>query len=180
MDAIIFEDYDKGLLEEGLIQAITRSAKKSGVPVFVDPKFRNFMQYGSSTLFKPNLKELNEALGLKLEKSDLEGIKAAVSRLRYRMPHDHTVVTLSDNGIVAFGTDMRMIHHPAHLRKIRDVSGAGDSVVAVLSLAQASGLSLEAASYLANLAGGLVCEEVGVVPVTASQLEAALKEASPA
>ncbi|MCB9235414.1 MAG: D-glycero-beta-D-manno-heptose-7-phosphate kinase [Bacteroidia bacterium] len=170
VDAVIFEDYDKGLLDEFLIQKITQAAKSLKKPVIVDPKFRNFLQFGGTTLFKPNLKELNEALGLKLINNDQEGIREAVSRLRYRMPHENTVITLSEKGMIAFGPDLQPVYHPAHLRKIRDVSGAGDSVVSVLALATTCGLDLAAATWLANLAGGLVCEEVGVVPVNLPKL----------
>ncbi len=127
------------------------------------------------TLFKPNLKELNEALHLRLAKTDLNGIQAAVMQLRETMPHQQTLVTLSENGVLAIDAEGVATHIPAHLRKIADVSGAGDTVIAIMALALAAGLPLEKASEIANLAGGLVCEEVGVVPIDLAIL---LKEMS--
>jgi rfaE bifunctional protein kinase chain/domain len=173
-DAIVFEDYDKGMLSDALIQAIVALAQSANIPTVVDPKFRNFWSYGGTTLFKPNLKELNEALGLRLGKGDLNGIAQAVADLRSRMPHAHTLVTLSENGVLAIDASGKRDHLAAHFRKITDVSGAGDTVIAVMALALASGLSLAEAAAIANLAGGLVCEEVGVVPIDRAKLIAEL------
>jgi rfaE bifunctional protein kinase chain/domain len=173
-DAIVFEDYDKGMLSDALIQAIVALAHSANIPTVVDPKFRNFWSYGGTTLFKPNLKELNEALGLRLGKGDLNGIAQAVADLRTRMPHAHTLVTLSENGVLAIDASGKRDHLAAHFRKITDVSGAGDTVIAVMALALASGLSLAEAAAIANLAGGLVCEEVGVVPIDRAKLIAEL------
>ncbi|MBK9448674.1 MAG: D-glycero-beta-D-manno-heptose-7-phosphate kinase [Bacteroidetes bacterium] len=164
-DAIILEDYDKGLLGPDLIEAVVQLANAAQVPVVVDPKYRNFLAYKGVTLFKPNLKELNEALNHRISKADLPGIQAAVMELREKMPHRQTLVTLSENGVLAIDENGLATHLPAHLRKIADVSGAGDTVIAVMALALAAGLPLKTASEIANLAGGLVCEEVGVVPI---------------
>ncbi len=164
-DAIILEDYDKGLLGPNLIEAVVQLANAAQVPVVVDPKYRNFLAYKGVTLFKPNLKELNEALNHRISKADLPGIQAAVMELREKMPHRQTLVTLSENGVLAIDENGLATHLPAHLRKIADVSGAGDTVIAVMALALAAGLTLNTASEIANLAGGLVCEEVGVVPI---------------
>lgn len=164
-DAVIFEDYDKGLLSPALIAAVIAEADSHGVPTIVDPKYRNFLAYTNVTLFKPNMKELNEALGIRLSNRDLPGIRAAVQDLRTRMPHDMTLITLSENGVVAIDKDGEAHHLPAHVRKIADVSGAGDTVVALMALALAADLPLVHAAALANLGGGLVCEEVGVVPI---------------
>lgn len=169
-DAIVLEDYDKGFLDAEIIAAITEKANAVGVPTVVDPKFRNFMSYKGVSLFKPNLKELNEALGLRIKKHDLEGIKAAVMQLRLQMPHLQTLVTLSENGVITVDSEGNQNHIAAHYRKITDVSGAGDTVVAVMALAMAQGFSLQKAAATANLAGGLVCEEVGVVPIDLGRL----------
>jgi D-glycero-beta-D-manno-heptose-7-phosphate kinase len=169
-DAVIFEDYDKGMLGEDLIQQIVAIAQAAKIPTVVDPKFRNFWHYSGTTLFKPNLKELNEALGLRLSTRDLKGIAQAVADLRQRMPHEHTLVTLSENGVLAIDHQGNASHIPAHLRRIADVSGAGDTVIALMALTLASGLDLPTASAIANLAGGLVCEEVGVVPIDRNKL----------
>jgi D-glycero-beta-D-manno-heptose-7-phosphate kinase len=175
--AVVLEDYDKGLLGERLIQSIIQQATAAKVPITVDPKFRNFLAYKGVSLFKPNLKELNEALHLRISKKDLPGIIAAVAELRKRMPHHETLVTLSENGVLAIDKTGNGHHIPAHLRKIADVSGAGDTVIAVMALAMAARLPLESAAAIANLAGGLVCEEVGVVPIDRDRLFAELKSA---
>lgn len=169
-DAIILEDYDKGLLNAELIAAIVEAANAHGIPVAVDPKFRNFLDYKGVTLFKPNLKELNEALHHRISKADLPAIQSAVMELRQRMPHANALVTLSENGVLLVDAQGHPTHIPAHLRKIADVSGAGDTVIAVMALAMAAGLPLPSSAAIANLAGGLVCEEVGVVPITYQRL----------
>ena len=169
-DAVIFEDYDKGLLSPDFIRAVTDAANQAGVPSIVDPKFSNFLAYSGVTLFKPNLKELNEALGIRVAKHDLNGVLRAVEELRLRMPHENTLITLSEHGVIAVDGQLASVHIPAHFRKITDVSGAGDTVVAVMALGLAAGLPLLEAAEIANLAGGLVCEEVGVVPVDRARL----------
>jgi len=168
--AVIFEDYDKGLLSEPLIQQVSSIFQNRNLPITVDPKFRNFYAYSGCTVFKPNLKELNDALGLRLNRQDFSGMKVALDKLREKMPHDWTLLTLSENGALLYSPTREAFHIPAHPRKISDVSGAGDTVISVLTLAMTAGWSpLEAAS-LANLAGGLVCESPGVVPVTLERL----------
>lgn len=172
--AVIFEDYNKGFLQLSLIQEVIKLAEGFGIPVIVDPKFLNFLSYSGCTVFKPNTKELSEALGQSLEKRDTEGITHAVESLRERMPHRHTVVTLSEEGMLVFDEKMKRVHLPAHYRKITDVSGAGDTVAALLALGLATGLGLETSAAAANLGGGLVCEDVGVVPVNRDRLIAEL------
>ncbi|MFM2374977.1 MAG: hypothetical protein RLZZ165_73 [Bacteroidota bacterium] len=169
-DAVVVEDYDKGLLGPNLIGFIVGLAGIAGVPVLVDPKHRNFMSYKDVTLFKPNLQELNEALHRHISRSDLPGILSAVHALRRTMPHSQTLVTLSENGMLAIDAEGNPTHLPAHFRKVVDVSGAGDTVIALMALSMASGLALTAAAAIANLGGGIVCEEVGVVPVDRESL----------
>jgi rfaE bifunctional protein kinase chain/domain len=169
-DVVIFEDYDKGLLDAGLIAAITKMAVDAGCIVVVDPKYRNFLSYAGVSLFKPNLKELNEALNLRLKKGDIAGIVEAVMLLRQKMPHEATLVTLSENGVLTVDAKGGFVHQAAHFRKITDVSGAGDTVIGIMALALAAGQCLETAAAIANLAGGLVCEEVGVVPIDKARL----------
>ncbi|MCS7152872.1 MAG: bifunctional ADP-heptose synthase [Bacteroidia bacterium] len=165
LQGIILEDYDKGTLTEPLIREIIRLAKERDIPVSVDPKKRNFWLYEGATIFKPNLRELSEALGTSLSEAPLEAIQEAILQLRQRMPHTYTVVTLSDRGILAYGEEEGFIHVPAHYRNIVDVSGAGDTVVSVLAVGLALKMPLRQIVALANLAGGLVCEYVGVVPI---------------
>lgn len=170
-DALIFEDYDKGLLSPALIQAVTTAAQAKGIPVTVDPKFKNFFAYSGSTVFKPNVKELNEALGSHTGRGDVAGLQANIQALRQRMPHSQTLVTLSEHGVLVCDNDGQFTHLPAHIRSIVDVSGAGDTVIATLTACIAAGLPVVPAAAIANLAGGLVCEHVGVVPIEAAALQ---------
>lgn len=174
-DAIIFEDYDKGLLSARLIQGIQSLAAEKKIQVFVDPKFRNFFHYEHCTVFKPNFKELKEGLHAELKKEDFSGLKQALALLQTKMPHDWTLLTLSENGMILSGKSGETWHIPAHTRQITDVSGAGDTVIAVLTMGVVSGLSMPAATALANLAGGRVCEFPGVVPVEAGDLTSELQ-----
>lgn len=169
-DIVIFEDYDKGLLSPNLIQKITEKANELGKITVVDPKFKQFFAYNNCTLFKPNLKELRDALKIPLKKNSISSIQSAVLNLRKKMPHEMTLVTLSENGVLVCNSEGKFTHFDAFHRNIVDVSGAGDTVISVMALAMSAGISVEKSSWLANLAGGLVCEEVGVVPISNKKL----------
>ena len=175
-DVVIFEDYDKGTLNEAVIDATVTFCKEKGIPTVVDPKKRNFLSYKGVTLFKPNLKELREGLKVEVEGSNLSQINHAVEKLRAVMPFDKALITLSEHGV--FITDgEEQVHLPAHIRRIADVSGAGDTVVSIAALALALQLPLSTIAALANLGGGLVCEYQGVVPIDLDRLmEEAEKE----
>lgn len=171
-DAVVIQDYDKGFLNPQLAQMLIAASRKHNIPVLVDPKFRNFFSYAGVFLFKPNLKELCEGMGVRLDKNDLPAIADTVLRLREKMPHDNTLVTLSENGMLYVNPQGTSTHIPARMRDITDVSGAGDTVISVVALGIAAGYSPLKASMIANLAGGLVCEEVGVVPIKPERLVA--------
>ncbi|MEO8067967.1 MAG: bifunctional ADP-heptose synthase [Flavobacteriales bacterium] len=163
-DVVILEDYDKGVLMDKTIAALLKLSKQHGVPVAVDPKKRNFFAYRGVDLFKPNLKELREGLKVEINGDDRPSVKSAVLELEKRLGNTISLITLSEHGAYAHsGNEEHAL--PAHKREIADVSGAGDTVIAVaaLCLAQKSGLRELAA--LSNLAGGLVCEHVGVAPI---------------
>lgn len=162
-DVLIFEDYDKGVLDEKNIGEIISIANKLKVPVAVDPKKNNFLAYKGATLFKPNLKELKE--GYKNVNPDNKTeFENAVKALMRKMELKNLFVTLSERGVmICDGKKSDFI--PAHVRKIADVSGAGDTVISVAALCLALKLPNKIIAELSNLAGGLVCEEVGVVPV---------------
>ncbi|MFZ1689216.1 MAG: bifunctional ADP-heptose synthase [Flavobacteriales bacterium] len=163
-DVVILEDYDKGVLTERTIAALIALSKKHNVPVAVDPKKRNFFAYRGVDLFKPNLKELREGLKTEIKPGDRKSVKEAVLELERRLGNAASLITLSEHGVYAHaGKEEHTLK--AHTREIADVSGAGDTVIAVaaLCLAQRSGLRELAA--LSNLAGGLVCEHVGVAPI---------------
>lgn len=175
---VIFEDYDKGVLTSEVISEIIYQAKKRNIPTVVDPKKRNFLHYEGCSLFKPNLKELKEGLKLDFKSNQIEEVKFAVRQMRNVMNVDAALITLSEKGV--YITDYVEEHHiPAHKREISDVSGAGDTVVSIASLCMAAGLPLDQVAGIANLGGGLVCEQLGVIPINKSKLlEEALKHYS--
>lgn len=173
IDGIIFQDYDKGVITPALIDEVVKLAGERGIPVAVDPKKRNFLAYRGVTLFKPNLKELREGLNLSAELSDIPGIARAARQLRDRLGCRYVLTTLSDRGVLLTrgpGEGEEDLLIPAHARMISDVSGAGDTVISVASLCLAKGLAPREVAAISNLAGGLVCEEVGVVPVDKNKL----------
>ncbi|TGE25409.1 D-glycero-beta-D-manno-heptose-7-phosphate kinase [Hymenobacter aquaticus] len=171
-DVVIFEDYDKGVLSAGSIAHFIGLARQKGIPTVVDPKKKNFLAYQHCTLFKPNLKELRE--GLKLEFGDTDAdrpqFEAAVERLREVLMPEIVLVTLSERGVFSESRQSGRSYIPAHLRMISDVSGAGDTVISIAALCVALGLEPPVMAALANLGGGLVCEQVGVVPIEKQRL----------
>jgi rfaE bifunctional protein kinase chain/domain len=170
VDVIIFEDYDKGVLSGGLIQDVMDLAKAAGIPTVVDPKKKNFFAYHGATLFKPNLHELRDGLGL--DSSDLSALAlpATVKKFKESQRFEGLFVTLSERGVYM---DFRgeQVAIPAHIRQIADVSGAGDTVISIAACALAAGASPAQIAELANLGGGLVCESLGVVPIKADLLK---------
>jgi rfaE bifunctional protein kinase chain/domain len=161
-NVLIFEDYDKGVLHASNIQSITSKAIEQKVPVAVDPKKNNFLDYKNATLFKPNLKELKEGFHHDFDVDNKPAFEKVVTDLMKEMSIKNLFVTMSERGVmITDGTNFEYV--PAHLRKIADVSGAG--VISVASLCLALGLPNKSIAALSNLAGGLVCEEVGVVPI---------------
>jgi rfaE bifunctional protein kinase chain/domain len=169
VDVIIFEDYDKGVITPHLIKRVVEMANAKNIPTVVDPKKRNFTAYEGVTLFKPNLKELKEGLKLDFDKADQEEVKKASCMLQEKMKVKANLITLSEYGIfVSDGEEQHFL--PAHLRSISDVSGAGDTVVSVAALAMAAQMPLKQVAEISNLAGGIVCEYVGVVPIDKERL----------
>lgn len=167
--AVIFEDYDKGVITPNLIEKTVRLAQQNNIPTIVDPKKRNFEFYKNVTLFKPNLKELKEGLKIDLENEDLQAIQEAVKMLRQKLASQYIMATLSEKGVLIY-TGNEMHHIPAHVRNIADVSGAGDTVVSVAALGVALRLPAKLIAELSNLAGGIVCEYQGVVPIPKERL----------
>lgn len=172
---IIFQDYDKGVISEKLIQQVVNKSIEKNIPVAVDPKKANFLNYNNVTLFKPNLREIKEGLNLELNDNSDVDIELAVSTLQDKLNAQIVLNTLSDKGVfiswkIAGGYESMLI--PAHLRNIADVSGAGDTVISVAALCLAQKTSPPVMAAIANLAGGLVCEEVGVVSVNKEKLRA--------
>lgn len=169
IDAIIFEDYDKGLITETVIKEITSLANKKNIAIAVDPKKRNFNKYENVTLFKPNFTELNEGLKLDLEKNDFDGIHKAATAIQNFMKIKAVLITLSELGV--FISSNGEYHQITTIAKdISDVSGAGDTVISVATLCLAAGLNPKEIATIANIAGAQVCEKVGVVPVNKEEL----------
>lgn len=167
-DAIVLEDYNKGVLTAQVIEGVVRLAKAQRIPVAVDPKKKNFLAYRGVDLFKPNLKELREGLKTDVDPTDEASLARSVALLEEKLGNRMTLLTLSEHGAYAHdATGSARI--AAHKRKIMDVSGAGDTVIAVAALALAQGLDAANVAALSNLAGGLVCEEVGVAPIDAQR-----------
>jgi rfaE bifunctional protein kinase chain/domain len=169
IDAIIFEDYDKGLITENLISQTVNLAQSKGIITVIDPKKRNFNSYKGVDLFKPNLKELKEGLKIDLDPKNIEQVKKAVEDLKTLLGAKSVMLTLSENGVY-ISSEKENKHILAHKRDIADVSGAGDTVIATAALCLAAGLDELKTAEIANLAGGLVCEHVGVVPIDKGKL----------
>ena len=173
-DVIILQDYNKGFFTPELIQVITRYAADNNIPVTVDPKKANFLDFKGVTIFKPNLKEVKEALNTEI-KPEIGDLKNASGHIRDILGNKITVITLSENGLfIDDGVDAKI--YPTTPRNISDVCGAGDTVISTLSLGIASGLSAYELAVMANVAGGQVCERPGVVPVDPDQLILELSE----
>lgn len=163
-DVIVFEDYNKGLLTKSLISRIIKLALEHNVPTLVDPKKEHFYDYKSVTLFKPNRKEIVEGLKLDVDLTKEDDIDSALLQLSKKLQVGQILLTLSEKGVVIFNNHQTH-YFPAHPRKILDVSGAGDSVISVAALCVALKLDWKITAQLSNLAGGLVCELLGVVPI---------------
>lgn len=173
IQCIIFQDYNKGVLTPKLIQEVIKKARKRNIPTCVDPKRKNFESFANVTLFKPNLKELAEGLRIELDGGDRDAIINAAESLREKLKCDYVMTTLSEQGVLMSMKDKpdnKNLMIPAHVRSIADVSGAGDTVISVASLCLAAQRSPYEIAYISNLAGGIVCEEVGVVPINKDKL----------
>ena len=169
VDVIIFEDYDKGVLSAELIQSVISMSKENNIPTVVDPKRKNFFAYQGATLFKPNLHELRDGLGLMPTDFDADHLAETVRKFKVSQELKGVFVTLSERGVyIDFENDQHLI--PAHIRQISDVSGAGDTVISIAACVLALGGSTEQIASLANLGGGLVCESLGVVPINLALL----------
>ncbi|MCW3786078.1 bifunctional heptose 7-phosphate kinase/heptose 1-phosphate adenyltransferase [Plebeiibacterium sediminum] len=165
IDAIIFEDYDKGVITPSVIQKVVAISKEKGIPTLVDPKKRNFNDYKGVTFFKPNFKEFNEGCKLELKKGQHEELITAGKKFQKEQEINILMITLSEHGVfINHNADGASIV-PAEIRNISDVSGAGDTVISVSALCLIENIEPHLIARIANMAGGLVCEESGVVPV---------------
>jgi len=168
-DAIVLQDYDKGVLTPDFIHFILKLSREKGIPTAVDPKKRHFNDFKGADLFKPNLKELREGLKIQLRAEETGAIGEAAMHLRKFLHCENILITLSEYGVF-YQSKTESGTIPAHIRSISDVSGAGDTVISIAACCLAQKTSLAFLATLANLAGGLVCEEVGVVPINSANL----------
>ncbi|MFZ5517165.1 MAG: D-glycero-beta-D-manno-heptose-7-phosphate kinase [Candidatus Zhuqueibacterota bacterium] len=172
-DALIFQDYNKGLLTKSIITQAIEEANAQKTIVTVDPKFENFFAFKTVTLFKPNRKEIEAALGVRIISEEI--LKESCLKLMSKLQCNAVLVTLGEAGMCLLESSGEFTLAPTKARKVHDVSGAGDTVISTLTLALASGASLKEAITLANYAAGAVCEEVGVVPIDPIKLRYAVE-----
>ena len=171
-DALLLEDYNKGALPPGLILAAMEVARRRGIPVVVDPKYRQFFEYSGATVFKPNRRELESALGAAVDLQNGNALPEVLTRLRV----DNLLVTLGAEGMVLVTKDGTLTQIPSIAREIYDVSGAGDTVTAWLGAALAAGASVREAAQLANYAAGVEVGKAGVATVSPEEVLAVYEE----
>jgi len=169
INVIVFVDYDKGVITPGLIKKVTELAVKKGIYTVADPKIRNFRLYQGIDLFKPNFMEFKEGTDYQGRKDDLANLLAAANEYKQKKKFKLIFITLSELGVL-ISNAVDQAYFPADIRYIADVSGAGDTVISVASLCLAAGLPPRLLAMMSNIAGGLVCEKVGVVPIDKEQL----------
>lgn len=168
INAVIFEDYNKGVLTGRVIQKMVDLCNQNEIITTVDPKKENFLAFKNVTLFKPNLKELKEGINETIQWG-LESFGQGIDELEQKLNNKITLVTLSEKGVY-IKKQQEQHHIPAHIRNISDVSGAGDTVISTATLCLVAGMNLPQIAAVANLAGGIVCEEIGVVPINKNKL----------
>lgn len=173
-DVIILEDYNKGVLTNRVITETIAMCNSKGIPTTVDPKRKNFFSYKGATLFKPNLQEVFTSLNLLPEEVTDTLLQDIHEQLKKELGHRISLITLSEKGIF-YNDEKGDKLIPSHRREIADVSGAGDTVIAVASLVYANTNDTETAAAIANVAGGIVCEEVGTAPINKERLLAECK-----
>jgi len=174
LHGLILQDYNKGVLTSRVIAESLKRAAAKGVPVSVDPKFDHFFDYQRAHLFKPNVRELERALGVRIQTDgDLD---AAGRQLIDRLSPDVLMITRGERGMTLFLDRGSVEHIPTRAKKVHDVSGAGDTVIAACVAAEAGGAGPVEAAVIANYAAGVVCGEVGVVPIERERLLAEISE----
>jgi D-glycero-beta-D-manno-heptose-7-phosphate kinase len=168
-DVIILEDYNKGVLTEAVIKIVISICEREKIITAVDPKRKNFFDYKGVTIFKPNLKEAKEALNFLFTDVNLQLLKDIHAELSHLLHHKISFITLSEKGVF-YNDDLSSEIISSHIRAVADVSGAGDTVIAVAALVYAATNNVRLMAEVANIAGGLVCEEVGTVAIDKNRL----------
>jgi rfaE bifunctional protein kinase chain/domain len=169
VDGIIIEDYNKGVLSRQIIKTVISLGKSNKKIITVDPKFNNFFEYTDVTVMKPNRNEIEEVLGIRLKSRD--EINAAGLTLMRKLNADNVLLTLGEQGMSLFESGGDISHIPTKALSVADVSGAGDTVIATLSMVLAAGASIKEAVTIANFAGGIVCGYIGIVPINPQELK---------
>ncbi len=173
-DLVIFEDYNKGVLKSNIIQRILEHCQHIGITTAVDPKFEHFLEYKGVDIFKPNLKEVQQGLKLRLPNLNLESLHEIHQTLLQKLEHQVSLITLSEHGMYyCHKTEQGII--PSHVRSLTDVSGAGDTVIAIAAMVYSVTKDVYTMADWSNIAGGLVCEEAGVVPVSLEKMKTILE-----
>ena len=167
IDAIIIEDYNKGLLVKDCINTILDIAAKNDIPVYVDPKKENFFVYNKIRLFKPNMFEFESIIDFNKQN---KGFEELGEQLRKKINAEILMITRGEEGVTLF-TDNNIQTIGTKARKVHDVSGAGDTAISAFVLADLSGASIEESAMISNYAAGRVCEEVGVVPISLEMIK---------
>ena len=170
---IIIQDYNKGIVTPRVIEGTINAAKQHNIPIAVDPKFDNFFAFKGVTVFKPNIKEIESALGIRI--SNNSQIEDAGRSLFKKLGCEHILITRGEQGMTIFHDADRVEHIRTRARKVHDVSGAGDTVISTLVVAMTGGADLKESAVLANYAAGVVCGEVGVVPIERDRLIAMIE-----
>lgn len=174
VDGVILQDYNKGVLNESFITKVIALARKHQKLITVDPKFNNFFTYKDVTVFKPNRKEASDVLKMKIKTPG--DVEKACSLLMEKLNAEYILLTLGEEGVAVYNKEGVIKRMPTKARKVADVSGAGDTVISTLTMALSAGANMDEACYLANYAGGLVCEEVGIIPIEKDKLFTAVEE----
>lgn len=174
VDAVVLQDYNKGVFSSRVLEGILEPLKDSGLPVTVDPKFERFFDFKGLTVFKPNLKEAESALGVTLH--DEEAVGEAARHLQRRLEAKNVLITRGERGMTLLDEEGALNHVATRARRVYDVSGAGDTVIATLTAMLAAGAGIREAAALANFAAGVVVAEVGVVPIRPAELLEAVSD----
>jgi D-beta-D-heptose 7-phosphate kinase/D-beta-D-heptose 1-phosphate adenosyltransferase len=165
-NAVVFEDYNKGMLTPGLIRAVMERARARHIPVVVDPKYRHFFAYRGATVFKPNRRELEAALGAAIDLEHPEGMHSAFEKLGC----EHLLLTLGERGMTLLSADGTSLVVPTTAREVYDVVGAGDTVTAYLAVMLAVGANAREAAIIANFAAGVEVGKLGAQTVSAAEV----------
>jgi rfaE bifunctional protein kinase chain/domain len=165
-DALVLQDYNKGVLVPEVIRASIDQAVARGIPIVVDPKFKNFFAYRGATVFKPNRRELDAALGAAVDVDHPDAVPATLQRLGVQ----HILLTLGDRGMALFSSDGEVARVPTVAREVYDVVGAGDTVTAYLAAVLATGGTAWEAAVVANIAAGIEVGKLGAASVTAAEV----------